>query len=150
MISARVVGAVGASQSLNLMATKAIVQTNKAVKHHATQYRNAVRKRASGRPGPNIITKKYWNSIQTRNVSVSTTSAAVAIGTDAAQGFRLENGFVGADSLGRIYNQPPYPHWEQDLVATANALQMSMAAIVGSENSTVDVGASRLRQVSFE
>lgn len=32
------------------------------------------------------------------------------VGTNAPQGRRLEFGFVGADALGRVYNQPPFPH----------------------------------------
>ncbi|MEV0446303.1 hypothetical protein AB0I46_46175, partial [Streptomyces spectabilis] len=32
------------------------------------------------------------------------------VGTNAPQGRRLEFGFVGVDSLGRHYNQPPFPH----------------------------------------
>ncbi|RSO40609.1 hypothetical protein DMH15_14715 [Streptomyces sp. WAC 06725] len=32
------------------------------------------------------------------------------VGTSAPQGRRLESGFVGADSLGRHYAQPPFPH----------------------------------------
>ncbi|KOU06467.1 hypothetical protein ADK86_05990 [Streptomyces sp. NRRL F-5755] len=33
------------------------------------------------------------------------------VGTSAAQARRLESGFVGADSLGRHYAQPPFPTW---------------------------------------
>jgi hypothetical protein len=40
------------------------------------------------------------------------------VGTNAPQGLRLENGFVGADSLGRVYNQPPYPHFSPAAVQT--------------------------------
>jgi hypothetical protein len=32
------------------------------------------------------------------------------VGTDRAQANRLERGFVGTDSIGRTYDQPPYPH----------------------------------------
>ncbi len=34
----------------------------------------------------------------------------VTVGTNRPQGRRLEDGFVRADSLGRVYNQPPFPH----------------------------------------
>lgn len=149
MISAKVVGAVSASQSINAMATKAVTLTRKTVQYHGKQYQKAVRRRASGRPGPNIITKQYWNSIQIRDVSQGPTSAAVAVGTDAVQARRLEFGWDGEDSAGRVSHQPPLPHWEVDLEAIATALQMSMAAIVGTDGSGVDVGASSLRQVSF-
>ena len=34
----------------------------------------------------------------------------VIVGNDQPQGPRLEYGFVGADKLGRVYNQAPRPH----------------------------------------
>lgn len=33
------------------------------------------------------------------------------VGTDVPYGRRLEFGFMGTDSLGRQYHQPPRPHW---------------------------------------
>lgn len=64
-----------------------------------------VRANASGRPGPNVVTNQYRGSWSLRR-----SGDVVSIGTNAVQGLRLENGFVGTDSLGRTYNQPPYPH----------------------------------------
>jgi len=64
---------------------------------------------ASGRPGPNAPTGDYrrsWTAEFTRKNG----NAASQVGTNKVQGRRLEFGFVGADSLGRIYNQPPYEH----------------------------------------
>lgn len=66
-----------------------------------------VRANASGRPGPRRITGDYVRKMNIRKVAQFDQS----IGTDAVQARRLENGFVGVDSLGRHYNQPPYPHW---------------------------------------
>lgn len=34
------------------------------------------------------------------------------VGTSEPQGYRLEHGFHGADSLGRVYAQSPHPHVE--------------------------------------
>ena len=31
--------------------------------------------------------------------------------TNSLQGNRLEYGFIGVDSLGRVYKQPAFPHW---------------------------------------
>jgi hypothetical protein len=36
---------------------------------------------------------------------------ATGFGSDAPQAHRLEVGFHGADSLGRVYNQGPRPHF---------------------------------------
>lgn len=68
-----------------------------------------VKAHASGRPGPNVITGNYrgsWNS----RTAVDGGTIRGQVGTNAPQGRRLEYGFVGADALGRVYNQPPYPH----------------------------------------
>lgn len=66
--------------------------------------------RASGRPGPRVQTGDYRRSI-TRRVYRDGDSLIGEVGTNKPQARRLEYGFVGADSLGRVYNQPPYPHF---------------------------------------
>lgn len=68
---------------------------------------DTVKMNASGRPGPNIITGAYVASIQITERSRWT----VAVGSNAPQTMRLEFGFVGVDSIGRHYNQPPFPHF---------------------------------------
>ncbi|MER7707241.1 HK97 gp10 family phage protein [Kitasatospora sp. NPDC097605] len=80
------------------------------VRHQATLLRQQIRANASGRPGPNVITGAYRDSW---TVAVDAGAPGVVeglVGTTAPQGRRLEFGFVGADKLGRRYNQPPFPH----------------------------------------
>lgn len=60
---------------------------------------------ASGRPGPNVITGAYRASWHIEEEGDST-----VVTTGAPQAARLEYGFVGVDSIGRHYNQPPFPH----------------------------------------
>lgn len=81
----------------------------KAVKHAGEMGVARIRGNASGRPGPNVITGAYRNSwrAETRTLRAG---AICTIGTDLPYGRRLEYGFVGTDSLGRTYNQPPFPH----------------------------------------
>jgi hypothetical protein len=89
-----------------------------------------IRQNASGRPGPNVITGRYrasWRS-ETRGIPHG---AECTIGTSAPQGRRLEFGFVGPDSLGRIYNQPPFPHVQPALGPIEEALHQQMRAVVG-------------------
>lgn len=71
----------------------------------------AVRQHASGRPGPERVTDEYYNSIGYETSYTRGGLATVSVGSDAPQMMRLENGFVGQDSLGRVYEQPPYPHF---------------------------------------
>ena len=61
---------------------------------------------ASGRPGPNIVTGRYVASFLIVSNKVVNFSP---------QTHRLEYGFVGNDSLGRIYYQPPFPHFRPAL-----------------------------------
>lgn len=83
----------------------------RGVEHTGTLAQARIRGNASGRPGPNVITGAYRNSWQTETRRLPY-GAMCTIGTNAPQGRRLEFGFVGTDSLGRNYNQPPFPHVE--------------------------------------
>ena len=86
------------------------VVLQEVVKYWAFAGLGRVKSNASGRPGPRRVTGDYT---RTFNVELYRTGDAVraTIGTNAVQALRLELGFVGADSLGRVYNQAPLPHW---------------------------------------
>ncbi|MFG3337005.1 hypothetical protein ACGFZZ_33925 [Streptomyces tendae] len=83
--------------------------TEQAVRHEALLLQHLIQAAASGRPGPNVITGQYRASWQTQ-VFPHGNGATAIVGTFAPQGRRLELGFYGADSLGRVYAQPPFPH----------------------------------------
>lgn len=80
----------------------------KIVAEHGAKLLAAAKQGASGRPGPNVITGTLRRSIGLQ-VTHSRDEATASVGTNAAQARRLEFGFYGMDSLGRRYNQPPYP-----------------------------------------
>lgn len=88
-----------------------------------------IRGNASGRPGPNVITGAYRNSWrpQTRILPYG---AVCTIGTDLPYGRRLEFGFTGTDSLGRNYNQPPFPHVQPALPFIGQTLMAQMRLAV--------------------
>jgi len=89
-----------------------------------------IRQNASGRPGPNVITGAYrasWQS-ETRGIPYG---AECTIGTSKPQGRRLEFGFYGPDSLGRVYAQPPFPHVQPAIGPIETALREQMRAVVG-------------------
>jgi hypothetical protein len=66
---------------------------------------------ASHRPGPNAPTGDYRGSWRVEPVDDGDpTAVSRSASTDRAQANRLEYGFVGADSLGREYDQDPLPH----------------------------------------
>lgn len=88
---------------------KVVTNVNKVVRVHAQLLLTRIQANASGRPGPRIITGDYKRSWNVRFLGgIGAVSAEV--GTNAPQARRLEYGFVGTDSLGRHYHQPPFPH----------------------------------------
>lgn len=90
--------------------TKMGAKARALVRHHGTLLQTQVKANASGRPGPRAPTGDYRRSINLRMAGNASTSTA-SVGTDRPQGRRLEGGFRGTDSLGRSYDQPPYPHF---------------------------------------
>jgi hypothetical protein len=110
-----------------------------------------VKANAAGRPGPRVQTGDYNRSI---GLIVAQTAGAVvaSVGTNKAQGRRLELGFEGVDSLGRSYSQPPYPHFgpaadaiEPEFVAASAALGTSALADAIDVASASTVDTTRLR-----
>jgi len=67
---------------------------------------------ASGRPGPEIQSGAYVSSwkVNTSRSGVTRGTITVSVSSNASQARRLEYGYVGTDSAGRHYAQPPYPH----------------------------------------
>lgn len=70
-----------------------------------------VQRNASGRPGPNAPTGDYRSSWGVEDINdADPTAVSRSAGTNRTQARRLEYGFVGPDSLGRVFDQQPYPH----------------------------------------
>jgi len=93
--------------NLESAAEAVVVKVTGVVREYAQLGLARVRVNASGRPGPRRVTGDY---LRTMSIEYDGATAAT-IGTNAVQARRLEFGFVGADSLGRVYNQAPLPHW---------------------------------------
>lgn len=98
-------------QALERIGTLVAQQLPSAVYRAGARVRTQVRANASGRPGPNVITGDYRRSIAQTNTMTDGNSPVAYVHSAAPQARRLEYGFVGADVLGRVYNQPPFPHW---------------------------------------
>lgn len=79
------------------------------VRHYAMLLETQIKANASGRPGPNAPTGDYRRS-WTHEVHTDGDQVVAIVGTDRPQARRLEYGFVGPDSLGRVADQPPYAH----------------------------------------
>ncbi|MFE2850392.1 hypothetical protein ACFXJO_04575 [Streptomyces lavendulae] len=104
-------------------------ESETAVRFSAAAIVAAVRARASGRPGPRVITGQYrasWRS----EVHGGGPVWVAEVGTSAPQARRLEYGFVGTDSLGRRYAQPPFPHAGPALEAAGPTVVRLLGAAV--------------------
>lgn len=108
--------------------------------HHGSLMLTRIRANASGRPGPRAPTGDYRRSWSMR-VTGDTFSTVVTLGTNAAQGRRLEFGFQGVDALGRVYDQPPYEHVGPAYDATVPDFQRDLQ---GLGYATIAVPSGRL------
>jgi hypothetical protein len=78
-------------------------------RHYGMLLATRIKANASGRPGPRAVSGDYRRS-WTTTFAVGVGGATSTVGTNKPQARRLEFGFVGADRIGRVFNQPPYPH----------------------------------------
>jgi len=101
--------AVEIAAALDARAAATFPNTVALTRHYAMLLETQIKANASGRPGPNAPTGDYRRS-WTYEMSTGPDQVTAIVGTNKPQARRLEFGFVGEDSLGRLYNQPPYPH----------------------------------------
>lgn len=66
--------------------------------------------------------RRSWNT-QLRGMTA-------IVGTNKPQARRLEFGFVGSDSLGRVYNQAPQPHVRPSIEEIRRPFLTDMAKVV--------------------
>lgn len=104
------------------------------VLRHGLLLQTSIMGYASGRPGPNAPTGDYRGSWTTEEggarASGGGLGVAVTVGTNKPQARRLEYGFVGADILGRVYNQPPFPHVAPAVAKVEPQFQQAMLDLV--------------------
>jgi hypothetical protein len=118
-------GAVAAG--LTAYRTRVAARTVKTTAMYGMILQRRVQANASGRPGPRAQTGDYRRSIHSRTrISAAGTTAVVE--TNAPQGWRLEKGFTGTDSLGRVYDQPPFEHFEPAFKQTEPEYLLALSA----------------------
>ncbi len=110
MISIRVQGDAALASALAAALPNLKQQTTAPVHQLAPLLAERIQTAASGRPGPNIQSGNLYGSIQVDHTLGDADGwGAATVGTSVIYAARLELGFNGTDSLGRSYNQPPYP-----------------------------------------
>jgi hypothetical protein len=115
--------------ALDKRARNTLPHTQAAMRHYALLLATRIKINASGRPGPNVVTGDYRRSWKWQVRTAGGTVTAL-VHTDAPQANRLENGFVGRDSLGRLYHQAPLPHVGPAVEATRPVLLASMQKVI--------------------
>lgn len=88
------------------------VESRAAVVELASAVEAAAKQNASGRPGPNVVTGTLRRGIMTDPVAPWGVGGwQTHVGPTVIYSRRIELGFRGADSRGRVFNQPPYPYF---------------------------------------
>lgn len=105
-------------------------QAARVTRHYGQLLTTQVQAKASGRPGPNAPTGDYRRSIHLQVYAEGFGKVTAAVGTNKPQGARLEFGFAGVDSLGRVYDQPPYPHFGPAFDLIAPRYESAMERVV--------------------
>lgn len=100
----------GVPEHFQALASRSRDRVSRAVYRTGLMLQTKVRGNASGRPGPFVQTGDYRRGISVLNGTSQGMPVSIVY-SNSPQAARLEYGFDGVDSLGRKYNQPPYPHW---------------------------------------
>lgn len=109
MITATVLGSKEIVAEFTGVSRRVQRSVNRVTRTYGRILQTRIMAKASGRPGPNAPTGDYrraWKVTFSREGEV----LGAELSNDRPQRDRLEYGFSGTDSLGRVYNQPPYPH----------------------------------------
>jgi hypothetical protein len=119
------------AEHFELLAKRAGPRAAHFTRTRAQHLQSIVRGRASGPPGPQVITGDYVGSI---GVEVSQDEDGIyrgEVGTDHPEGFRLERGYHGTDRLGRHFVESPgHPHFGPSYELAAPLIADSAVQIV--------------------
>lgn len=130
------------SSDLVAATTQAVNRVAPIVRHHGQLLESRVKANAStgyhspGQrhipgtgPGPNVATGDYRRSIGPVEIVTEGSVVSAVLGSAAPQAARLEYGFVGTDSRGRHYAQPPFPHFGPGIDEQATLLESDLIAM---------------------
>lgn len=122
MLTGTISGVPAAVAAIAQVETKTQAAVARGMALGVKQGEGIVKGNARGRPGPRAVTGDFNRSI-VGDFEVGAGVVFGQIGTNSAQGRRLEYGFIGADVLGRVYNQPPYAYMQPSIPGVTNAVQ---------------------------
>lgn len=120
MIVLNVIGDKAVATRLAATAVGVDAQVGAKVVHWAHMLEGGIKSRAPVRTGDY---RRSWSTAMTGPMAAS-------VGTNKPQARRLEYGFVGADSMGRHYNQAPQPHVRPAVAEIEDAFVKDIATVV--------------------
>ena len=98
--------------ALDRVATRTSAELRAAAGEMAGELEKQAKLNASGRPGPEVVTGTLRRGITHDPVTpYGVAGWQTKVGPTVIYSRRIELGFHGADSLGRVYNQPGYPYF---------------------------------------
>ena len=112
-------GSVDVAAELTNTGLRAAARSQGVLRHYGAVVQAQVR--ANTRPS--------WVDYR-KSIGLRTGTGFAAVGTDEPQGFRLENGFMRSDRLGRRYRQRPFPHFGPAVDRHADSFAVALAAAV--------------------
>ena len=112
-VSFRLLGVAGFEHALDDLIAAADIASREIVSKGGEIIAAHAKTHAAGRPGPNVVSGALRASIVVDHViSIGPGSWVSVTGPTIIYGRRIELGFHGADSLGRVYDQGPFPYFE--------------------------------------
>lgn len=119
-------------QAMSKLIAKADVAAQQMVTLGGRVIERNAKAAANGRPGPSVVTGSHRRSFHVGEVrKVTTGTWESETGPSMIYSRRLELGFDGVDSLGRVYTQPPYPSLGPGLEVSGPELSALAARLYG-------------------
>jgi hypothetical protein len=109
--------------ALKRIVTAAEKATGDAVMTGAHLVEGATKVRASGRPGPRVVSGSHRRSVHVEGPKTAGTQVSAQIGPSMIYSRRLELGFTGSDAIGRSYHTAAFPSLTPGLADTMPQLE---------------------------
>ena len=126
MLRTRAPSAYIVAQDFSKAATLSHEYVKNTSRHYGMLLKLRLIAKASGRPGPNIRRAVYITKFWVDFVGTNQWQARIRAGNTEPYSDRLEWGFSGMDSLGRVYDQPPYPHFRPAIAEIMTEYQQGL------------------------
>jgi|SRR5579864_4785470 len=98
------------SAALSRITAQADAGSKRAIARGAAEVEKVAKENASGAPGPEVVTGTLRRGVRHTTVHrVGLVGWQSEVGPTVIYSRRIDLGFIGADSLGRIYKQQPRP-----------------------------------------